>query len=169
MAEKEKTEQAQDKGKGLSKKLIFIVAGVLLLLIAAGGAAFFWLNREKPKDVATEESVSDSAGQQGTTGLIGPMVNIEPFIINILDPNGTRYLKAAITLEVKDPKAVDDINQRMPQLQDAILLLVGNKTFNELSDLQGKMQLRSELLERLNKILTAGSVRKIYFTEFVVQ
>ena len=168
MAEKEKnTEQAQ--GKGLSKKLVFIIAGVLLLLIAAGGGTWFWLNRDKPEDAATASSTEEGTAQKGATGLIGPMVDIEPFIINILDPDGTRYLKAAITLEVKDPKVVEDINQRMPQLRDAILLLVGNKSFNELSDLQGKLQLRSELLERLNKILTAGSVRKIYFTEFVVQ
>jgi flagellar FliL protein len=57
----------------------------------------------------------------------------------------------------------------MPQLQDAILLLVGNKTFDELRDLQGKLQLRAELMEKLNKIMQKGQVRKIYFTDFVVQ
>ncbi|MCD4688026.1 MAG: flagellar basal body-associated FliL family protein, partial [Desulfuromonadaceae bacterium] len=94
---------------------------------------------------------------------------IEPFIINILDKDGTRYLKAAITLETNNDPVVEEITQRMPQIRDSILLLVGNKTFGELADLQGKLQLRSELRERLNKILTGGRVEKIYFTEFVVQ
>jgi flagellar FliL protein len=57
----------------------------------------------------------------------------------------------------------------MPQIRDAILLLIGNKTFAELSDLQGKLQLRAEIIARLNKLLTTGKVKGIYFTEFVVQ
>ena len=57
----------------------------------------------------------------------------------------------------------------MPQIRDAILLLMSNKTFSEMSDLQGKLQLRAELLSRINSFFRKGKVQKIYFTEFVVQ
>jgi flagellar FliL protein len=57
----------------------------------------------------------------------------------------------------------------MPQIKDAILLLVGNKTFGELNDLQGKIQLRAELINKVNSILLNGKVKRIYFTDFVVQ
>ena len=62
-----------------------------------------------------------------------------------------------------------EVNQRMPQIKDAILLLLSNKTYSELSDLQGKIQLRAELINKLNGILQQGKVKRIYFTEFVVQ
>ena len=62
-----------------------------------------------------------------------------------------------------------ELNQRMPQIKDAILLLIGNKTFNELNDLQGKIQLRAELINKINSILLKGKVKRIYFTDFVVQ
>jgi flagellar FliL protein len=97
------------------------------------------------------------------------MLDIDSFIVNILDEQGTHYLKAAITLEVDAPMTLEEINKRMPQIRDAILLQVGNKTFRELADLEGKLQLRAELISRLNEILEMGEVKKIYFTDFVVQ
>jgi flagellar FliL protein len=62
-----------------------------------------------------------------------------------------------------------EAGERMPQIRDAILLLMSNKTFSEMSDLQGKLQLRAELLSRINSFFRKGKVQKIYFTEFVVQ
>jgi flagellar FliL protein len=172
MAEKENAPE-QAPAKKLSKKMLFIAAGVLVLLAGGGVTAFLLLGGEKP---APQAAPSETAGggtlaatPSGRPEVIGPMVDIEPFIVNILDQDGTRYLKAAITLEMADAEAVEAVTRRMPQLRDAILLLIGNKSFNELSDLQGKLQLRSELLDRLNRILSNGSVRKIYFTDFVVQ
>jgi flagellar FliL protein len=57
----------------------------------------------------------------------------------------------------------------MPQIRDAILLLTSSKTFGELQDLQGKMQLRAELIGHLNTLLAKGQVKHIYITNFVIQ
>lgn len=168
MADKEtSTESGADKK---SKKMLIIIIAAAVILLGGGAAAFFLLKGDDPKAAAPQApETAPPATAPGVAGAIGPMVEIEPFIINILDEEGTRYLKAAITLEANNEPVVEEITQRMPQIRDAILLLVGNKTFGELADLQGKLQLRSEIRERLNKILTGGRVQKIYFTEFVVQ
>ena len=70
---------------------------------------------------------------------------------------------------MENEETVVEVNERMPQIRDSILLLIGNKTFAELNDLQGKLQLRAEIIVRLNKLLKKGKVKGIYFTEFVVQ
>lgn len=168
MADKETSAEAGVEKK--SKKMLIIIIAAVVVLLGGGAAAFFLLKGDDPEAAATSApEAAPTAAAPGTAGAIGPMVEIEPFIINILDNEGTRYLKAAITLEANNEPVVEEITQRMPQIRDAILLLVGNKTFGELADLQGKLQLRSEIRERLNKILTGGRVQKIYFTEFVVQ
>ena len=82
---------------------------------------------------------------------------------------GTSYLKATIPLETENPATAAELKERFPQVKDAILLLIGNKTFDDLRDLQGKMQLRAELLGRVNGLLKTGKVTHIYFTDFVVQ
>ena len=57
----------------------------------------------------------------------------------------------------------------MPQVRDAVLLLIGNKTYEELQDLQGKKQLKAELMNKINSFLQTGKVSSVYFTNFVVQ
>jgi flagellar FliL protein len=166
MADKQTSAEAGAEKK--SKKMLIIIIAAAVILLGGGAAAFFLLKGEDPES-ATASEPNSAATAPVVNGAIGPMVEIEPFIINILDDEGTRYLKAAITLETNNEPVIEEITQRMPQIRDAILLLVGNKTFGELADLQGKLQLRSEIRERLNKILTGGRIQKIYFTEFVVQ
>jgi flagellar FliL protein len=150
MAEEEKQGKAGGKGK-----LILLIAGIIIVLLSVGVAAYLL--------------GANSGGSSAGDAAIGPMVDINDFIINILDKNETRYLKAALTIELDSEETAAEVNERMPQIRDAILLLIGNKTFAELSDLQGKLQLRAEIIARLNKLLTTGKVKGIYFTEFVVQ
>ncbi|MDY0212624.1 MAG: flagellar basal body-associated FliL family protein [Desulfuromonadaceae bacterium] len=159
-------EENQNKSSG-KLKLILLVLGVVVLLLAVGVAAYLLGTTKSAKQA--EEGSSESLAQSRERAAIGPMVNINDFIINILDKNETRYLKAAITIELHNPETAAEVVERMAQIRDAILLLIGNKTFAELSDLQGKLQLRAEIIARLNKILVKGKVKGIYFTEFVVQ
>ncbi len=160
---KEPTKKPEGSG-GSKTKLIIIIAVVLVLLIGAGIGGFLFLKGDDSKTPQAEQAAAATQGKQ-----VGPMVNIDSFIVNILDDEESRYLKAAITIEVDSDAAAQELNQRMPQIKDAILLLVGNKTFSELSDLQGKIQLRAELINKLNTILVKGKVKRIYFTDFVVQ
>jgi flagellar FliL protein len=159
-------EKKPEAGGGSKKKLIIIIVAAVVLLVGAGVGAFFFLSSSDDKPLTPEQ---EQALLERQAKEVGPMVDLESFIVNILDQGEVRYLKAAITLEADTPEAAAEINQRMPQIKDAVLLLIGNKTFAELSDLQGRLQLRAELLNRVNSLLLVGKVKRIYFTDFVVQ
>ena len=164
MAKKDTAEQP-DAG-GSKMKLIIIIVAVLVVLIGIGVGVFLFMGGEEEEKLSPEQEQAELEKQARA---VGPMVNIETFIVNIIDDEESRYLKASITVEVNTPEATMEIAQRMPQIKDAILLLVGNKTYGELRDLQGKIQLRAELLNKINSILLNGKVKRIYFTDFVVQ
>ncbi len=160
------------KGSGSKKKLIIIIiaAALLLLLIAGGIGGFLFLKNKKE----AEEAKKDPGDQVpvpviNQTAEIGPMVDITEFIVNIISEDNTHYVKASLTLELDSEFAKEEADKRMPQIRDAILLLVGNKTYEELHDLQGKRQLKAELLSKINSFLQSGKVKSIYFTDFVVQ
>ncbi len=155
-----------EEGGGSKKKLIMIIAVVLVVLIGAGIGAALFLGGDDGEKISPEQEQAELANRAKQ---VGPMVSIDSFIGNILDDQESRYLKAAITLEVDGEEASMELGQRMPQIKDAILLLVGSKTFAELGDLQGKIQLRAELINKINSILLKGKVKRIYFTDFVVQ
>jgi len=159
-------EKKAEAGSGSKKKLMMIIAAVVVLLIGAGIGVFFFLNSEEETTLTPEQEQAELERQAKE---IGPMVDLESFIVNILDQGEVRYLKAAITLEADTPETAAELTQRMPQIKDAILMLISNKTFAELSDLQGRLQLRVELLNRINSLLLVGKVKRIYFTDFVVQ
>ncbi len=166
MANKDKQENENSK----KKKLIIIIIAVVILLAAAGGAAVFFLtgddtskdDKKANADKVPVPSVEDSA-------TIGPIINIDEFVVNIISADTPHYVKASLSLELDNALTQPEAEQRMAQIRDAVLLLIGNKTFEELQDLQGKKQLKAELKSRINSFFKTGSVKAIYFTNFVVQ
>ena len=109
----------------------------------------------------------ESGSDQGSgLGMLYPM---KPFIVNLIDPSGRRYLKATLSLELSGPLVKNEIDQRLPQIQDAILVLLSSKTFDDINTIQGKDRLRSEIMNRCNVFITTGQIKNVYFSEFVVQ
>ena len=100
----------------------------------------------------------------------GP-VNIEfkPFVVNLGDSGGKRFLKLTMSVEAETPELEQEINTKMPQFRDIILLLLSSLAYDDISTLDGKMRLRSQMLNRINTQLSAGKIKNIYFSEFVVQ
>jgi flagellar FliL protein len=178
MADVDKEEKKE--GEALPKRnmlLIIIGAAVGLLLLIGTGVGAYLLGAKStpsaPEALATEEKAGAEKPTVRVAGKkieeLGPLVPIEEFLINLLDKDSSRYLKATFTLEVDSDETGEEIQRRMPQIRDAILLLTSNKTFGELQDLQGKMQLRAELIGHLNTLLAKGEVKHIYITNFVIQ
>lgn len=171
MAEKKGSQKApENQESGGKKKLIIIIAAVVVvLLIGAGVGAFFFLKKDKPSEQKEETTMEVPVPELNKSADIGPMVDIQEFVVNIISAENNHYVKASLTLELTNESAREEVTKRMPQIRDSILLLVGNKTYEELQDLQGKKQLKAELSSKLNAILQSGNVRSIYFTDFVVQ
>jgi flagellar protein FliL len=171
MADDDKKKQNEDGSEdgGGKKKLIIIIAAAVILLLIIGGAAFFFL-KPAPEPIEEPDPGLDVPVPEITVSQeIGPMIEINEFIVNIISEDGRHYVKAALTIELDKEEAVEETTKRMPQIRDAILLLVGNKTFEELHDLQGKKQLKAELVSKINSFLQTGKIKAIYFTDFVVQ
>ncbi len=168
MAENDANETTEEKGGG-KKKLIIIIAAALVVILGAGAAVYFLFLKKDPPPAEEANEQVEMVQPESNTAEIGPMVNIEEFIVNIIGEDAAHYVKASLTLELSNEEVIEETNQRMPQIRDAILLLIGNKTFEELQDLQGKKQVKAELKSKINSFLKSGKVKNIYLTDFVVQ
>ncbi|MEJ2137364.1 MAG: flagellar basal body-associated FliL family protein [Desulfofustis sp.] len=160
------TNNMQDSRGAARRKSLAIVAALLLLSAAISGAWLYYTS-----DPGAAGSSSDEANlQQGDSRVeIGPMIDIREFIVNIISEDNSHYLRISMTIELSDKDAYDEMNMRMPQIRDAILMLASSKTFEELYDVHGKKQLKAELLIELNEMLTRGEAVAVYFNDFVVQ
>jgi flagellar FliL protein len=168
----EGTEPATPKKS--SMKLIII--GVVVLLAVGGGGAFAWFKFLAPHKVEakTPDAKSEKAGeahpgeQAAATAKIGPILDLDPFIVNLADTE-PRFLKVTIKLELDGPAVKAEVSERIPQVRDALLILLSSKETQSLKPTAGKLQLRDEILQRINALLSTGQARNAYFTEFVVQ
>jgi flagellar FliL protein len=94
---------------------------------------------------------------------------MQPFIVNLVDPSGKRYLKATLSLELDRAEVKSEIETKTVKIRDAVLVLLSSKSFGDISTPEGKRRLREEIVTRINTFLTTGRVTGVYFTEFVVQ
>lgn len=168
MADNKSDDKSEEKGGG-KLKLILMILGAVLLLVGVGAGAYFLGAGSAAKQSAVETSPTPAKSAETGVAPVGPMLSLDDFIVNILDAEGTRYLKVSMTLELLTPEGMLEIEERKAQVRDTILLYLGSKTFDEIRDLQGKLQLRADLIGKLNALLTKGKIKTIYFTDFVVQ
>ncbi len=181
-AEKKKpAEGAQQPAVKPNRKKLFIIGGIGLAAVAAIAAGIFlYLNSGKgggPKEAQAHNAPAKEKGaKEGEKGAKeGPRAGnplffpLEPFILNLADIDSNRYLKISVTLEFNDTKGTQDAEARIPQIRDAMILLMSSLTYGDIHSIEGKITLQSEIQNRLNKILDAGSVKRVYFTDLVVQ
>lgn len=163
--EKENVEgEGQEAPKKKSKLLFFIILGVVILLLGGGG--FFAYTKFLAPKPAVETETAEKAEPQSP---IGEMFALEPFVVNLADPQGKRYLKLKIEIELESPLAVEKATKVAPKLRDMVIMMLTSLSFEEVMTPEGKIRIRDELLERFNQIMRPDRIKNIYFTEFVVQ
>ena len=130
--------------------------GILLVAVMMAFAAGCGDEEEEDNDV--EETVG--------------ILEMETFLTNINDPSGERYAKLQVKLAVSPEEKAAEVTGDallMAKLRDQVLTLLTSKTFEELSDPEGKEGFRSEIQERLSPLVEGGEVKEVLFAEFVVQ
>jgi flagellar FliL protein len=157
-------EAAAAPAKGGSGKL-FIIIGVVVLL--GGGGAAAWFLGVIPHGTKHEAEAKEETKVERPD--VGALQALDPFIANLADEDGKRYLKATLQLEFFDAKVPEDFHARLPLMRDLLLTLFTSKTFAEIRTPQGKTLLREEIVNRLNRAMRKDAVKAIYFTEFIVQ
>jgi flagellar FliL protein len=172
---KEETEQETIKKK-LPLKLIIIVLMVVLLLGGAAAGYFLFLGpKMKSSDKASNTTQEPKHAQVKEHGAKkeapaeGAIKQLDAFIVNLNDEQGDRYLKVVMQLEMNNTELEAEIMSKMPQIRDEILMLLSNKSFDDVATMAGKRMLKREIINGLNKYLTTGQVVQVYFSEFVVQ
>ncbi len=177
MAKEEQAAEATEEGGG-KKKLIIIIGAVVLVLIIGGVAAFMMMGGDDKKKEGADAhggapaaagAPADAGGHGGAAGGGSTTFALEPFIVNIYDGQELRYLKVKVELEMANAGLKAELEGRLAPIRDAILVVLTTKTLQEIQDVQGKNQLREEILTAISKIVAQGKVTKVYFTDFVVQ
>jgi flagellar FliL protein len=155
----------------MSNKLVLILMGVLFVLVLGlGGGMFMIWNKMASLNAQAGSPESDKNAEKAKAEQAGKMISLDTFIVNLADPGGNRYLRVTMDLEVVGGKTADEeMTKRVPQLRDAILMILPTKRYADISTTEGKTAMRDELTGAVNSLLAAAKVNRIYFKEFVIQ
>lgn len=181
------------KKKRRIKRLVIILAILLMTLGGAGLGAYWWLFLREPGAIANENAapppppvattkstpVEPTAQQSDLKSArierqsdlprsSGMVLGLPPVTVNLADPNGRRYLKLGMEVEVNADVA-NELKSQNARIRDAIIMLLAGKTYGDIASPDGKVLLKAEIAARLNQILGAQRVVRVYLTDFVVQ
>jgi flagellar FliL protein len=173
MARERGEEEEKEEGKAEQKKKrspkLFIIIGVVVVLLAGGaGAAYFLFMGKGGHGEGKKATTEESKGEKGE-GAMAANKNLDAFIVNLTDAQGTRYLKAVMQLELDSAELSAELDEKMPMIRDDVISLLSSKSFEDISTEPGKRELKKAILERVNRNLDGGQVTRVFFTEFVVQ
>ena len=137
------------------RKKGWLPIGIVLLLGAAG--VFVWLHPQ----------ISTSTGGGVAESTLVP----ETFIVNLAGSSQRAYLRVGITLGLAHPLANRNQPDAVPiaLVRDTILSVLATAQPEALLGLEGKRQLKEELLKALQERVPQMAVQNVYFTEFLVQ
>ncbi len=161
----ENAEETEEKPKK-KKLLLFIIIGVVILL--AGGGGYLAYTKYMLPDPAIAEAEAEKAKKEAINA-VGEMFELQPFVVNLADPKGKRYLKLKITIELESAEVLEKAEKAKPKMRDMVIMMLTSLTFEEVMTPEGKIRVRDELLERFNHVMRPSRIKNIYFTEFVIQ
>lgn len=134
------SEPTQEQPKKGGKKMVIVFALVALLL--AGGAAagvWFFMKGKAPAAAAEEHEAKPEPARAPS------YLPLETMVVNLADPGGERFAQLGITIELVDEKAGDKIKSFLPSVRSSILLLVSQRTSEELLTIKGKEKLANDI------------------------
>ncbi|MBA3059922.1 MAG: flagellar basal body-associated FliL family protein [Gammaproteobacteria bacterium] len=142
-AKPEADEPVKKPAKG-KKKLIIILA-VVLLLALVGGVAFYFISKQR---AAALEGADGAPAAAAHAVPKGPPVYLplDNMVVNLADPGGEKVAQVGITLQVLDAKAGDSVKVYLPTIRSSILMLISQRTADELLSQEGKQKLAKDIL-----------------------
>ncbi|WP_121022606.1 flagellar basal body-associated protein FliL [Helicobacter vulpis] len=177
----------EEKAPKKSKAMLFVVMGaVLVMLILVGVIVILFMGKgaePAPQPNAQGSKPMHNAPMSGSTEggstlmvrssdylSLGPLYPLSgPFVVNLISQNGRRYLKTSISLELNDPKLLEEVKVKETAIKDTIIEILSSKSMEEITTLKGKNKLKEEIRSNLNSFLIDGFVKNVFFTDFVIQ
>jgi flagellar FliL protein len=125
----------------------------------------------KEEEADEEEEPKEKEAKHATTGKFGPLLEIPSFVANLAQVgNGPgRYAKVSIAVEALNEEAKTRVEGALIPIRAEALLMISNAKPEDVIGQDKLLALSAELLKRVNKLLGKKSIKRVYFSELVVQ
>ncbi len=170
-----------------SKAKLPLLIGLVAVGLALGGGTGAMvlgpmvakkMGKELPAITASADSLGEDAGagehaagdgKEGETSAAADIHLIDNLVLNPANSGGSRFLLLSVAIEVGSSGAGEKFKSRDAELRDIILTSLGTKTVEQLVDIAGREQFKTEIQSAVDARFGKHAVKRLYFPQFVVQ
>lgn len=167
------TESPVGPDKSKKSKNSPLLLGLIFLntLVIIGVGYFLYVEKKRSLETPSIEPIEQGAAMDQAEGTLeatsGYSVPLDYFLVNLAEDQGQKLFKVQMEFDVDSVEVQEEINKRMPQVRDIIIILLSSKTYSQISTPKGKENLKEEIRDTVNSFLTKGKINKVLFTQFI--
>lgn len=135
-----------------SRKLLFILLGVVVTALLAGGGALYLLKKNAADEYADEEAEAAAAEPERPT-TPPAFLALDNMVVNLADAGGNRFAQVGISLQIENEKTGEEMKKYMPSIRSSVLLLISQRSSEELLQLAGKEKLAKDIVAEISRIM----------------
>ena len=165
----EETEDMPVPENGMKRKiLLYLIPAIIVIGIAVGSIVVYFtkVNNDTPKnyDVITQKN-ADGSGESSTVFYTFPEISA-----NLRTSSGVfERVRLKLNMELSSVDEIQTITALAPRINDIIISHLVEITPEEISGSEGIYALKSELLHRINLMISPVILRNLNITSIDVQ
>jgi flagellar FliL protein len=150
-----------------------LLIGFLVFNLSGLGLGSYWVyistlgnHKEAPDDSVFEEELKAFEKK---------LIESEPVFFG-MDPVNTnldgipRYLiRLQLDFEMMNEQGFEEIVKLRAEARDVVIRILNAKTYEQVISIHGKLELKSQIISKVNTMLPNGVVKDVYFTDFAIQ
>jgi flagellar FliL protein len=165
MSSNEEPEEASEAPAPPGNKPPIIVLALLGLNLAVTGLVAFKSLTAQAAPAAHHAAAAEPPSREVT----GPVVALDPFVVNLNEPGSARYLKVTMQAELANRSATRVFERSKQLIRDEMLRYLSGLTVADTLGPENKDRIREDLEEAVSGVIGADRLHRMIFAEFVVQ
>lgn len=166
MADTENTPEGEEEEPKKKSKKPLLIGLVLALLLGGGGffAVYSGMILGSDDSHAPDEMAADSEVEP-----LAPVafIPIDPLIISLGTDSSTRHLRFRAELEV-EPSYEEEVTSLLPRVLDVLNSYLRAVEMSDIENPSALINLRAQMLRRIQLVTGEGRVRDLLIMEFVL-
>lgn len=148
------TVQTNQANKISLKSIILIVIVLILLMLMTTGIAYFVARNFAGASIVHKEPSKETA-----------TYSAGDFLTNLSDKG---YIKVSLVYLLDSKDIEKELQSKDYEIRDRIFTILRSKNFDSVKDSNGMEELRKQIKESINSVLSDGKITDVYFTSIIV-
>ena len=149
------------------KKALLIIIPLIIVVLSA--TYFFYRVIKKPKTYNNTELTAAKTLENINQINANAYIDLEPMVINLAPSSAKQnYLKLTVTLQFASDIETKVAQLKLPNIIDSFQTFLREVRANDLNSSGSMLQLKEELMKRVNKVIYPVVIENILFKEMLV-